>query len=125
MLDHQWYMWFAKLICLGEILVGIGLIVGGMTGLAAFFGALMNMSYLLAGSASTNPVIFTLAILLMMSWQVSGYWGVDRFLLPILGAPWSPGILLHHHHPVAQELARTPSQPPPGLPVPEFGTTGD
>lgn len=93
MLDHQWYTWFAKLICLGELLVGIGLIVGGLTGIAAFFGALMNMSFLLAGSASTNPVLFTLAILIMLGWQVAGYWGADRFILPTLGAPWSPGLI--------------------------------
>jgi thiosulfate dehydrogenase (quinone) large subunit len=95
MLDHQWYTWFAKLICLGELLVGIGLIVGGLTGIAAFFGALMNMSFLLAGSASTNPVLFTLAILLMLAWQVAGYWGADRFILPVLGAPWSGGLITH------------------------------
>ncbi|MHB8646765.1 MAG: hypothetical protein ACYDAR_13325 [Thermomicrobiales bacterium] len=75
------------------MLVGIGLIVGGLTGIAAFFGALMNMSFLLAGSASTNPVLFTLAILLMLGWQVAGYWGADRFILPVLGAPWRPGLI--------------------------------
>ena len=47
-------------ITLGEIAVGIGLLLGLLTGIAAFFGALMNMSFLLAGSASTNPVLFTL-----------------------------------------------------------------
>jgi thiosulfate dehydrogenase [quinone] large subunit len=93
MLDHQWYSWFAKVICLGEVLIGIGLIVGGFVGIAAFFGALMNMSFLLAGSASTNPVLFTAAILLMLAWQVAGYWGADRFILPVLGAPWKPGLI--------------------------------
>jgi thiosulfate dehydrogenase [quinone] large subunit len=95
MLDHSWYTWFAKIICLGELLVGIGLIVGGLTGIAAFFGALMNMSFLLAGSASTNPVLFTLAILIMLGWQVAGYWGADRFILPTIGAPWHGGLLTH------------------------------
>jgi len=95
-LNHQWYTWFAKVICLGELLVGIGLIVGGLTGIAAFFGALMNMSFLLAGSSSTNPVLFTLAILLVLAWQVAGYWGADRFILPLLGAPWKPGLILRH-----------------------------
>ena len=91
MVDNNWAPWFAKFIAMGELLVGIGIIVGGLVGIAAFFGALMNMSFMLAGSASTNPVLFTLAILLMMSWQVAGYWGVDRFVLPMLGAPWKPG----------------------------------
>lgn len=107
MLDHQWYTWFAKLICLGELLVGIGLIVGGLTGVAAFFGALMNMSFLLAGSASTNPVLFSLAILIMLAWQVAGYWGADRFILPVLGAPWSPGLIVRRgNSPFGEATAR-------------------
>ena len=83
--------WFAWLITLGELAVGIGLLLGALTGLAAFFGALMNMSFLLAGSASSNPVLFTFAIGLMLAWKVAGYYGVDRWLLPMLGTPWRPG----------------------------------
>ena len=49
----------------------------------------MNMSFLLAGSASVNPVLFTLAIGLILAWKVAGYYGLDRWLLPILGVPWS------------------------------------
>ncbi len=85
--------WFSWVIMLGEIAVGIGLIFGILTGIAAFFGALMNMSFLLAGSASTNPVLFTLAVGLMLAWKVAGYYGVDRWLLPALGTPWRPGAL--------------------------------
>jgi thiosulfate dehydrogenase [quinone] large subunit len=93
MLDQQWYTWFGKLIVAGELLVGVGILVGGLVGLAAFFGALLNMSFMLAGSASTNPILFTLAVLLLLGWQVAGYWGVDHFLLPVLGAPWNRGRL--------------------------------
>ncbi len=85
--------WFAWVITLGEIAVGVGLIVGALTGIAAFFGAFMNMSFLLAGSASTNPIMFTLAVGLILAWKVAGYYGLDRYLLPALGAPWSPGAL--------------------------------
>ncbi len=91
LLNGGHYSWFAPLITYGEILVGIGLIVGALTGFAAFFGAFMNMSYLLAGSASTNPVMFALAIGVIMAWKVAGYYGVDRVLLPRLGTPWAPG----------------------------------
>ncbi len=94
MLDHGWYTWFAKVIVFGELLVGIGLIAGALVGIAAFFGALMNMSFMLAGSASTNPVLFTLSILLILAWRVAGLLGLDRYLLPALGVPWSPGHLL-------------------------------
>ncbi|CAN5701193.1 hypothetical protein BH23CHL7_BH23CHL7_18140 [soil metagenome] len=85
--------WFAWLVLFGEIAVGVGLILGLLTGIAAFFGALMNVSFLLAGSASTNPVLFTMAIGLMLAWKVAGYYGLDRWLLPRLGTPWRPGAL--------------------------------
>ena len=85
--------WFAWVVTLGELAIGIGLILGVLTGVAAFFGAFMNMSFLLAGSASTNPVMFTLAVGLMLAWKVAGYYGVDRYLLPRLGTPWRPGAL--------------------------------
>jgi thiosulfate dehydrogenase (quinone) large subunit len=93
LLDNHAYTWFAPLIAFGEMAVGVGLLVGCLTGVAAFFGALMNMSFLLAGSASVNPVLFTLAIGLILGWKVAGYYGVDRYLLPILGTPWRPGQL--------------------------------
>ena len=85
---HQ--TWFAPLVVFGEIAIGVALILGVLTGFAAFFGAFMNMSFLLAGSASTNPVMFALAIGLILAWKVAGYYGVDRWLLPLLGTPWAP-----------------------------------
>ena len=95
LVNNNAHTWFAKLIVWGEILVGVGLIVGGLVGIAAFFGALMNMSFMLAGSASTNPVMFFLAIGLMLAWQVAGYYGADRFILPLLGTPWQAGSIIH------------------------------
>jgi len=83
-----WHPWFAKLIVFGEIAVGLGLIVGALVGVAAFFGAVMNMSFMLAGTVSTNPVLFFAAIVLILAWKNAGYLGVDRYLLPMLGTPW-------------------------------------
>ena len=91
LLDNNAHTWFAPLIVFGEMAVGVGLLIGLLTGFAAFFGALMNMSFLLAGSASINPVLFTLAIGLMLAWKVAGYYGLDRYVLPMLGTPWRPG----------------------------------
>jgi len=93
LLDNNAHTWFAPLIVFGELAVGLGLILGLLTGFAAFFGAMMNMSFLLAGSASVNPVLFTLAIGLILGWKVAGYYGVDRYILPILGTPWHPGTI--------------------------------
>jgi len=95
MLDSGSYTWFAKLIALGETLIGLALILGLFVGIAAFFGAFMNFNFMLAGSASSNPVLFLFALLLMAAWKVAGYYGIDRWLLPALGAPWSPGRLFH------------------------------
>ncbi|MHB8892957.1 MAG: DoxX family protein [Candidatus Limnocylindrales bacterium] len=93
--------WFSWLVMIGEIAIGVALIAGVLTGVAAFFGAFMNMSFLLAGSASTNPVMFTLAIGLILAWKVAGYYGVDRYLLPMLGTPWRPGTLAARQPPRA------------------------
>jgi thiosulfate dehydrogenase [quinone] large subunit len=88
LIDNHAQTWFAWLITFGEIAVGLGLLFGVLTGVAAFFGALMNMSFLLAGSASINPIMFTFAVGLMLAWKVAGYYGFDRYLLPRLGVPW-------------------------------------
>jgi thiosulfate dehydrogenase [quinone] large subunit len=87
--------WFAYLIVFGEIAVGLGLIFGILVGFASFFGALMNMSFLLAGSASTNPILFTCEIGLILAWRVAGYYGLDRYLLPMIGVPWRSKIDVH------------------------------
>lgn len=88
MLDAQAYTWFAKLVAYGELLIGIALILGAFTGIAAFFGAFMNWSFMLAGSASTNPMLFVFAVALILAWKVSGYVGADFFLLRWIGTPW-------------------------------------
>jgi thiosulfate dehydrogenase [quinone] large subunit len=85
LLDTGSYTWFAKLIAIGETSVGVGLIVGCLTGVAAAGGLVMNASYLLAGSASTNPVLAALELLIILAWKVAGWWGLDRLILgPIL-----------------------------------------
>ncbi len=94
LVDSQAYTWFAKVVAYGELLVGIALIVGAFTGIAAFFGGFMNWNFMMAGSASTNPFLFTLAVLLILAWKTAGYWGLDRYLLPLLGTPWRPAIAL-------------------------------
>jgi thiosulfate dehydrogenase (quinone) large subunit len=82
---------FSYLVTFGEIAVGIALIIGLFTGIAAFFGGFMNASYLLAGTISSNPVLFILATLLVLAWRTAGYWGMDRWLLPRIGVPGNPG----------------------------------
>ena len=77
-----------KLIAFGETAVGIGLILGAFVGIAAVGGAFMNLNFMLAGSASTNPVLLLLGFILVLAWKTAGYIGLDRYLLPLLGTPW-------------------------------------
>ncbi len=86
------YVWMAKLVSVGETFVGIALILGMFTGFAAFFGGFMNFNYLMAGTVSVNPMFLVLAVTLMLAWKVSGYIGLDYFLVPRYGALWSDRI---------------------------------
>ncbi|MHB8575628.1 MAG: DoxX family membrane protein [Dehalococcoidia bacterium] len=112
LLGHHTQTWFAGLVGWGELLVGLALILGTLTAVAALVGALMSLNYMLAGSASLNPVLFLGALLLILAWRSAGYVGLDRWLLPLLGTPWQPGRLFHrqpHPSPVIEE-ARTRSR---------------
>lgn len=91
MLDSQAYTWFSKVIVAGELLIGIALILGAFVGIAAFLGAFLNWNFMMAGTASINPLMFVLTILLIMAWKTAGWIGLDRWLLRALGTPWDPG----------------------------------
>lgn len=92
-LDGGHYVWFAKLIAVGEILIGIALVLGIFTGLAAFFGGFMNWNFMMAGTASLNPVMIILSIILILAWKNAGYLGLSQWTLPLIGVPWQPGTL--------------------------------
>ena len=94
LLDLGSYTWFSKLVLAGEILIGAALILGLFTGIAAFFGGFMNWNFMMAGTASANPILFPLAILLILAWKTAGWIGLDHWVLPALGTPWQPGKLL-------------------------------
>ena len=55
--EHAIVAWFAKLVAYGELLIGIALIIGAFTGIAALFGGVMNWNYIMAGSASTAAIM--------------------------------------------------------------------
>ncbi len=94
-----WYAWIVENVFLpmapfmsyvvawGEVLVGVALIAGFLTGLVAFLGGLMNVAFMLAGTLSSNPIMFILATWLVLAWRIAGYYGLDYWVLPRLGAP--------------------------------------
>ncbi len=109
LLDAQAYTWFAKLVAYGELLVGIALIVGAFVGIAAFFGAVMNWNFMMAGSASTNPMLFVAALLLIFAWKTAGFLGLDYFLLNWLGTPWGRRRAASGSESLRREPASAPS----------------
>jgi uncharacterized membrane protein YphA (DoxX/SURF4 family) len=75
---HEWYASFLKhtvvpnheifayLVCAGELLVGACLLLGLVTRLAAFFGAVMNFNYLMAqGQEGPAAALLNEAFLVM------------------------------------------------------------
>ena len=84
LLDGGSYTWFAKLVTAGEILIGVGLLLGMFTGIAAFFGGFMNWNFMMAGSASTNPLMFVLAAFLILA--LSGHTSLWLAILADTGA---------------------------------------
>lgn len=75
---------WSNMVVLGELAIGLGLIVGLCTGVAAFFASFMSLNFLLSGSVSINPILITLAIPLVLARRVAGYWGLDRYARPYL-----------------------------------------
>ena len=94
MLNAEAYTWFSKVVVFGELAIGIALILGAFTGLAAFSAGFMNWNFVMAGTASTNALLFAVATWLVLAWKVAGWIGLDRYLLPALGTPWRPGNLV-------------------------------
>ncbi len=82
---------WSTVVAFGELLVGIALILGLFTGIAAFFGGFMNVNYLMAGTVSTNPFLFVFATWLVLAWKTAGWLGLDHWVLPLIGVPGRPG----------------------------------
>ncbi|MBU6214525.1 DoxX family membrane protein [Patescibacteria group bacterium] len=75
---------WSNAVVIGELAIGLGLIVGLFTGVAAFFAFFMSLNFLFSGAVSVNPIIIILALPLIASRRVAGYWGLDRFARPCL-----------------------------------------
>jgi thiosulfate dehydrogenase (quinone) large subunit len=95
----------SKAIALGELAIGIALILGLFTGVAAFFAGLLSVSFGLAGVAGVNPSFFVMEVLLILAWRNAGYIGLDRYVLPALGTPWEPGRVFGRRPETARQYA--------------------
>ena len=73
---------FNVIVPFGELFIGLGLILGACTTIALFAGAFMNLNFLLAGTTSTNPILYTIAVLLLVAGPAAYAWGIDRVAIP-------------------------------------------
>lgn len=86
---------FNFLIPWGELLVGLGLILGCLTTFVALMGAVMNFAYMLSGTTSTNPQMVLLTMFILVAGMNAGKTGLD--------------VLIHHYfkrHPVKFNIFR-------------------
>lgn len=75
---------FNVLVPWGELLVGLGLMLGCLTTAAAFFAMVMNFSFMLAGTVSHNPTDILMGVFIVAAGYNAGKFGLDRFVLPYL-----------------------------------------
>ena len=97
--DSGAYTTVAWIVAVGEVAVGVALILGAFTGIAAFLGVVMNFSYMFAGSAGVNPLFAILGILLVLAWRNAGYYGAGPLAVAVVrhadaarhDVPWEAG----------------------------------
>lgn len=75
---------FNTLVPWGEFLVGLGLVLGTFTTLAAFMGLIMNFSYLFSGTTSTNPQMVLFGVIVLVAGLNAGKIGLDRWVIPFM-----------------------------------------
>lgn len=115
---------FGPVVAIGELTIGVLLILGLFTGIAAFLGATLNFSFVFAGSAGVNPAMILVSGLLILAWRNAGWIGLDRWVLRALGTPWHRGAVFdrdhhdeldHHDRDIDEpdEVRDLPPPPPP------------
>jgi thiosulfate dehydrogenase [quinone] large subunit len=75
---------FNAIVPWGELFIGVGLILGALTTTAVFFGMLMNFTFMLAGTVSSNPWLILLSIFIIAAGANAGKFGVDYYVLPYI-----------------------------------------
>jgi thiosulfate dehydrogenase (quinone) large subunit len=80
-------------LALGLTLAGIALILGVLTGPAAFIGGCLSIGLWDSAGVPVITLLFAAVVWLVLAWKTAGWIGLDRWLLPLLGMPWRGGVL--------------------------------
>lgn len=71
----------AWIVTMGELVIGVALILGIFTGIVAALGATLNFAFMFSGSAGVKPAYLLAEVLLIAAWRVAGQVGADFWLL--------------------------------------------
>ncbi|HUC05490.1 MAG TPA: DoxX family membrane protein [Acidimicrobiales bacterium] len=83
--------WMAKVLAVGELSLGIVLILGLFTGVVALCAVLLNVAFLLSGIVGVNPLDAVVATGLVLAWRSAGSVGLDCMVLRAVGTPYHLG----------------------------------
>lgn len=81
-LPHAQFLSYLLTYC--EIFLGIALLLGIFTTATAALGCLLNLAYLLSNVVGDNPLMYAVAVMVVVSGSAAGYYGIDRYILPWL-----------------------------------------
>jgi thiosulfate dehydrogenase [quinone] large subunit len=90
LLDGGHYAWLGRLLVFAQVLIGMLLILGALTGIVAALAAFMSWNLIMAGAAGANGLLLILALMLVLGWQIAGYVGLDYWLLALLNPLRTP-----------------------------------
>jgi thiosulfate dehydrogenase [quinone] large subunit len=86
--------WIGITVSVAEFTIGVALLLGFLTPGFALAGLVLNVTYMLSGTAGVNPAYAAASILLILTWRTSGWIGCDGVTMGILQRR-------HDHHDAA------------------------
>jgi thiosulfate dehydrogenase [quinone] large subunit len=89
----------ADLVAAVLTIAGIALMLGALVGPVAFLGGCVSAGLWAGEGIGFAALQFAAVIWLILAWKTAGWIGLDRWLLPALGAPWRGGALFKREQP--------------------------
>ncbi len=72
--------WIGIVVAFAEFFIGVGLVVGLFTRIAAIGSLALLFSYVMSGTASVNAFYALFAIVILATWRASSWLGVDGLI---------------------------------------------
>src|SRR5271165_7046424 len=72
--------WIGVLVAVAEFAIGVALVLGLFTPIAALGSLLLLFTYVMSGTASVCAFYALLSVVLLATWRTSGWIGIDGFI---------------------------------------------